>query len=85
MNFVEALEFMRAVKAFRCKNSKELPKMQLYDFVKEGYVVYVKMDSVNKEFSKFLKKAVETRGLILSKTNGFLAVRSLCSIIQLGE
>jgi hypothetical protein len=77
LNFVEAVEFLRAVSAFRKKYSGELPKLQVYNAENEGYVIWVKTSSINPEFHNFLRQVVETRGLGIREHEGYLVVRSV--------
>ena len=76
VNFVEAFEFIRAVKAFRSKYSEVLPALQLYDAEKEGYCVYIKIGSFHGNFLDYLKMVVKTRGLQLRRGKAFLIVSS---------
>jgi hypothetical protein len=76
MDFVEAVEFLKTVTAFRTEYSGELPKLQLYDAEKEGYVIWIRASSLNVEFLNLLKKVVEARGLQLRRSQGFLLISS---------
>ena len=75
MNFVEAVEFMRTVSGHR-HDFGELPKLQLYNAEKEGYVVWIKTKFINKEFLGFLTHIAETRRLNLRRFEDFLTVSS---------
>ncbi len=76
MDFVEAVEFLKTVTASRTECSGEQPKLQLYDAEKEGYVIWIKTSSLNMESLNLLKQIVETRGLQLNKSKGFLLISS---------
>ena len=75
MNFVEAVEFMRTVTGHR-HDFGELPKLQLYNAEKEGYVVWIKTELINKEFLGFLAHIAETCRLRLRRFEDFLTVSS---------
>jgi hypothetical protein len=77
LNFVEAVEFLRTISAFRQEYQGELPKLQVYNAESEGYVIWVKTNSVNAEFRSFLRQVVRTRGLRIRKRDEYLVIHSV--------
>jgi hypothetical protein len=76
MNFVEAMELLRALSAFSPKSLRVRPKFTFYDAEKEGYVVCVKEDSVLSDYFSYLKEIVKTRDLRIRKQEGYLFIHS---------
>ncbi|HEX9261121.1 MAG TPA: hypothetical protein VF893_01170 [Candidatus Bathyarchaeia archaeon] len=76
MNFVEACEFIRSATAFSNDRHNQLPKLQLVDAEKDGYTVWIKTNSLTKDFQNYLQQIAEERGLKIKRSNDFLAVQS---------
>ena len=76
MNFVEAMELLRALSKLYPKISLIAPKTVLYDAEKEGYMIWVNEDSVKPDYFCFMKEIVETRHLSIGKHEGYLVMRS---------
>ena len=76
MNFVEAMELLRALSTFSPKSSRLRPKFTFYDAEKEGYVVYVKEDSALSDYVSHVKEIVKTRALRIRKQEGYLVIHS---------
>ena len=77
MNFVEAMEIHRALSAFLPKSLRVRPKFIFYNAEKEGYMVWVREDSVGSDYLSFMKEIVETRHLRIRKQEGYLVMHSL--------
>jgi hypothetical protein len=77
MNFVEAMELLRALSKFFRKNLRICPKLVFYDSEKEGYTIFVKEDSVKPDYLIYMKEIVETRQLRIKNQEGYLAISSL--------
>ena len=76
MNFVEAMELLRALSAFLPKSLRVRPKFTFYDAEKEGYVVYVKEDAVLSDYVSYVNEIVKARDLRIRKQEGFLVIHS---------
>jgi len=76
MNFVDALELIRALVKFCPKTSRIAPKTVLYDAEKEGYMVWVNEDSLKSDYLRFMKEIVETRQLRIRKQEGYMVIQS---------
>jgi len=76
MNFVEAMELLRALVKFYPKTSRIAPKTVLYDAEKEGYTVWVNEDSLKSDYLRFMKEIVETRQLRIRKQEGYVVIQS---------
>jgi rRNA maturation protein Rpf1 len=77
MNFVEAMELLRALSKFFPLTSRIHPRMVFYDAQKEGYMIWINEDSVKPNYLHFINEIVETRHLIIRKHEGYLVIRSL--------
>ena len=77
MNFVEAMELLRALSTILPKSLRVHPKFIFYNAEKEGYMVCVKEDSVKSDYFSFMKEIVETRHLRIRKLEGYLVIHSL--------
>ena len=77
MNFVEAMEILRALSTFLPKSLRVRANFIFYDAEKEGYMVWVKEDSVKSDYLSFMKEIVETRHLRIRNLEGYLVIHSL--------
>ncbi len=77
MNFVEAMELLRALSTFLPKSLRVRPNFIFYNAEKEGYMVWVKEDSVKSDYLSFMKEIVETRHLRIRNFEGYLVIHSL--------
>ena len=77
MNFVEAMDLLRALSEFPPESSRVRPKFILYNAENEGYMVCVKEDSVKSDYLSFMNEIVETRHLGIRKQEGYLVMHSL--------
>ena len=77
MNLVEAMELHRALSTFLPKSARVRPKFIFYNAEEEGYMVWVKEDSVKSDYLSFMKGIVETRHLRIKKQEGYLVMQSL--------
>ena len=76
MNFVEAMELLRALVNFCPKTSRIAPKTVLYDAEKEGYMVWVNEDSLKSDYLRFMREIVETRHLRTRNQEGYVVIQS---------
>ncbi len=76
MNFVEAMELLRALSKSYPKTALNRPRLVFFDAEKEGYMIYLTENSVKPDNLIHLKEIVETRHLSIRKNNGYLVIRS---------
>jgi hypothetical protein len=76
MNFVEAMELLRAVTALHIQDSRGQPSFRISYSHGEGYVLAIKVRSINSEGLSRLKNVVETRHLGTREFKGYLIIYS---------
>ncbi len=76
MNFIEAMELLRALSKFYPKTALYRPKLVFFDAEKEGYMIYLNENSVKPDYLIHLREIVETRHLDVMKNNGYLVIHS---------
>jgi hypothetical protein len=79
MNFDEVMELHRAVTAFCLQNSRNYPKLGVYDIQSRdlGYFLCVKANSCNDGFLEFLKTIAKVHLLELRRFRGYFVLHSL--------
>ncbi len=76
MNFVEAMELLRALSGIYPKTALNCPRLVFFDAEKEGYMIYLNENSVEPDNLIQLEEIVETRHLSIRKNNRYLVIRS---------
>jgi hypothetical protein len=71
MNLNEAVALLNAVSDFHFKASEEKPDFYIYDNQKEGYVLYIKAQSISEEYRNYLKEICESRNLRIPDSEGY--------------
>ena len=70
------MELQNAVTTFRLEPQEEKPKLCIYDTQKEGYILYIKANSVSAKCLLFLKKLVNSRKLRIRESEKYLIIYS---------
>jgi len=70
------MELQNAVTTFRPEIPEEKPKLCIYDTQKEGYILYIKANSVSGKCLLFLKNLVNSRKLRIRESEKYLIIYS---------
>jgi hypothetical protein len=74
MNFIEAMEILRAVSALQAKSSEKPPKFRIYDNQNEGYVILAKAHLINAEYRNQIETIADSCNLNIRESEGYLII-----------